>query len=152
MRGEVRDAENNDPLIGANIIIEGTSEGNVTDFDGNFELVTDLNFPFNIVISYTGYSSQTMEVASADEPIIIKLATDALTIDVVEVKGRRISEKQQQAPLTIETLDNIAIKETASESFYDGLGTLKGVDLTAASLGFKVINMRGFKSTSPVRS
>lgn len=152
IRGEVRDAENNDPLIGANLLIEGTSEGNVTDFDGNFELVTDLAFPFNIVISYTGYSSQTLEVTSADEPIVIKLATDALTIDVVEVKGRRISEKQQQAPLTIETLDNIAIKETASESFYDGLGTLKGVDLTAASLGFKVINMRGFNSTSPVRS
>ncbi|MEL6720812.1 MAG: carboxypeptidase-like regulatory domain-containing protein, partial [Bacteroidota bacterium] len=152
IRGEVRDAENNDPLIGANLIIEGTSEGNVTDFDGNFELTTDKKLPFNIVVSYTGYSSQTLEVTSADKPIIVKLSTDALTIDVVEVKGRRISEKQQQAPLTIETLDNIAIKETASESFYDGLGSLKGVDLTAASLGFKVINMRGFNSTSPVRS
>ena len=46
----------------------------------------------------------------------------------------------------------IAIKETPSSNFYDGLGALKGVDITAASLGFKVINTRGFNSTSPVRS
>ncbi|NND76860.1 MAG: TonB-dependent receptor, partial [Flavobacteriales bacterium] len=48
--------------------------------------------------------------------------------------------------------DLLAIKETPADNFYDGLGNLKGVDLTAASLGFKVINTRGFNSTSPVRS
>ncbi|MEO0732328.1 MAG: TonB-dependent receptor, partial [Bacteroidota bacterium] len=37
-------------------------------------------------------------------------------------------------------------------NFYDGLGSLKDVDLTAASLGFKIINTRGFNSTNPVRS
>ena len=54
--------------------------------------------------------------------------------------------------MTVESLDLLAIKQTPSDNFYDGLGSLKGVDLTAASLGFKVINTRGFNSTSPVRS
>lgn len=54
--------------------------------------------------------------------------------------------------MTVENLDAIAIKETPAVSFYNGLGNLKGVDLTTASLGFTVINMRGFNSTSPVRS
>ncbi|MEM0991820.1 MAG: carboxypeptidase-like regulatory domain-containing protein [Bacteroidota bacterium] len=152
VRGEVYDEETGETLIGANIIIEGTSQGTVTDFDGSFELKTDVALPFDIIVSYTGFSSQTINITTADEKITARLGTDALTIETVEVKGQRISDKQQQAPLTIEALDNIAIKETASESFYDGLGTLKGVDLTAASLGFKVINMRGFNSTSPVRS
>ena len=49
-------------------------------------------------------------------------------------------------------MDLIAIKETPSANFYDGLGSLKDVDLTTASLGFTVINTRGFNSTSPVRS
>ncbi|MBK7635046.1 MAG: TonB-dependent receptor plug domain-containing protein [Saprospiraceae bacterium] len=70
----------------------------------------------------------------------------------VEIKGQRIDEKQKAAPLTIESLDAIAIKQTASTDFYNGLGSLKGVDLTTASLGFTVINTRGFNSTSPVRS
>ncbi len=68
------------------------------------------------------------------------------------VRGQRIDDKQKAAPLTVENLDAIAIKETAAVSFYNGLGNLKGVDMTTASLGFTVINMRGFNSTSPVRS
>lgn len=49
-------------------------------------------------------------------------------------------------------MDALAIRQTASVSFYEGLGNMKGVDLTSASIGFKVINTRGFNSTSPVRS
>ena len=48
--------------------------------------------------------------------------------------------------------DVLSIKEAASGNFYESLGNLKGVDVTSASLGFKVINTRGFNSTSPVRS
>ena len=76
----------------------------------------------------------------------------AVTTEVVEVRGRRIGEKQQQAALTVETLDAIAIKETAAANFYDGLGSLKDVDLTAASLGFKIVNTRGFNSDQSRRS
>jgi outer membrane receptor protein involved in Fe transport len=70
----------------------------------------------------------------------------------VDVVGSRLSEKQKEAPLTVEAMDAIAIKETPASNFYEGLGQLKGVDLTSASIGFKVINTRGFNSTSPVRS
>src|SRR5439155_2603751 len=70
----------------------------------------------------------------------------------VEISGSRISEKQKEAPLTVESIDRIGIKECAQTSFYEALGTLKGVDLTSASLGFTIINTRGFNSTSPVRS
>ena len=63
-----------------------------------------------------------------------------------------MSDKQKAAPLTVESLDKLAIKQTAAVSFYEGLGNLKGVDLTTASLGFTIINTRGFNSTSPVRS
>src|SRR5690606_15317953 len=59
---------------------------------------------------------------------------------------------QKESPLTVETMGIIAIKETPAANFYEGLGNLKGVDVTASSLSFKVINTRGFNSTSPVRS
>ncbi|MEM1322072.1 MAG: TonB-dependent receptor [Bacteroidota bacterium] len=152
VRGEVLDKGNNEPLIGATVVIKGTTIGVITDWDGSFELKTDQPLPLLLSISYTGYAAEDLEITSTDKSIKIKLSEDAITIDVVEVKGRRISEKQRQSPLTVETLDNIAIKETPAANFYDGLGSLKDVDLTAASLGFKVINTRGFNSTSPVRS
>jgi len=102
-------------------------------------------------VSYIGYTSKTIEVLD-DSRVAVTLSENAVVIDGVEVKATRISEKQKESPLTIEALDIIAIKETPAADFYDGLGALKGVDLTAASLGFKVINTRGFNSTSPVRS
>ena len=58
----------------------------------------------------------------------------------------------KQNPLTVETMDAIAIKQTPAANFYEGLAHLKGVDITSASIGFKIINTRGFNSTSPVRS
>jgi len=151
LKGKIIDASNGDPLIGANIIVKGTADGNITDFDGYFEVKTSSELPLTIVASYLGYVEMEMEVTSPTG-ITIALEEQSVTVDVVEVKASRISEENKKSPLTIEALDNIAIKETPASDFYSGLGALKGVDLTAASLGFKVVNTRGFNSTSPVRS
>jgi outer membrane receptor protein involved in Fe transport len=150
--GRVFDSVTKDPLIGASVVIEGTSAGTVTDFDGAFALRTDQTPPITLTVSYIGYETKQVNVDGATKDLEILLGEAVITTDVVEVRGQRISEKQKSNPLTVESLDVLAIKETPAASFYDGLGTLKGVDLTAASLGFKVINTRGFNSTSPVRS
>ena len=152
VRGEIIDGVNRDPLIGANAIIKGTTEGTVTDYDGTFSFTTSASPPFTMIFSYIGYADAEVLIESVVEPIKIELSENSVTIATIEVKGRRIGERQRQSALTVETLDNIAIKETPAASFYDGLGALKDVDLTAASLGFKIINTRGFNSTSPVRS
>ncbi|HMR87959.1 MAG TPA: carboxypeptidase-like regulatory domain-containing protein, partial [Saprospiraceae bacterium] len=153
LKGKILDGTNGEPLIGANIIVKSDPNvGTVTDFDGTFELKVP-SVPVMLNISYIGYTSIDYQVDNASQKIEIKLGEDAVTIDLgVEIKGQKISEKQKAAPLTIESLDAIAIKQTASTDFYNGLGSLKGVDLTTASLGFTVINTRGFNSTSPVRS
>ncbi len=150
--GEVRDALTGETLIGANITVEGTTDGTVSDVYGNFELRTNAPLPIQLNITYVGFARQEIIVESDDRPIAILLSEDASTTEVIEVRGQRISERQRSAPLTIESLDAIAIRQTASDNFYDGLGSLKGVDLTTASLGFKIVNTRGFNSTSPVRT
>ncbi len=152
LRGTILDAGNGEPLINASVVLQGTTIGTTTDFDGQFELEIDQPLPVTLVISYIGYSEATYEVTDPSKRIKIDLDEESIVTEMVEVRGQRISEKQKSAPLTIESMDVLAIKQTASDNFYDGLGTLKGVDLTAASLGFKIINTRGFNSTSPVRS
>ena len=151
VKGTIVDPLLNEPLIGASVVVVSTGEGVVTDFDGNFQLRTKTAPPFTIEIAYLGYLSQQREI-TGDTELNIELEEDVITTGTVEITGQRVSEKQQAAPLTVESLDLTAIKETASANFYDGLGALKGVDMTSASLGFKVINTRGFNSTSPVRS
>ncbi|HNU57151.1 MAG TPA: TonB-dependent receptor [Flavobacteriales bacterium] len=152
LRGTVTDQGSGETLIGASVVIKGTTTGAVTDFDGRFEILTNELPPYTLVVSFIGYSPQEIQVKSLDQELKFKLSTDQVLLKEAEVIGSRISEKQKQAPLTVESMDLIAIKEAPSGDFYEGLGTLKGVDMTSASMGFKVINTRGFNSTSPVRS
>ena len=151
IRGLVKDGSKNDALIGAAVVIKGTSTGVSTDFDGNFELNVP-SLPVTLVVSYIGYTSKDVAVSSTKDLLSVFLEEENTTLVEVQVKGQRISEKQKESPLTVEALDLIAIKETPAANFYNGLGNLKGVDLTTASLGFTIINTRGFNSTSPVRS
>lgn len=152
LRGTVTDTNTGETLIGAAVVLKGTTTGTVTDIDGRFELsVGDLP-PYTLVISFLGYTPLEVEVKSLDQNLRFKLSTDQVLMKEVEVVGSRISDKQKQAPLTVESMDVIAIREAPSGDFYESLGNLKGVDMVAASMGFKVINTRGFNSTSPVRS
>jgi outer membrane receptor protein involved in Fe transport len=152
IKGQVIDQSTSDPLIGATIMVRETGDGESTDFDGKFELKTSADFPLTLIINFMGYGEETLELQSYSEPLRIELSEGGLVLETINVKGQRLSEERKKEPLSMETLDLLAIKETPSVSFYEGLGNLSGVDLTTASLGFTVINTRGFNSTSPVRS
>ena len=151
VQGSIVDAETGEDLIGAAIVLTDGSGGAITDYEGVFLLKVPA-LPVVIRVSYTGYDDQEITVSDAAVRLKIKLKTNSILIEETVIRGQRIDDKQKAAPLTVENLDAIAIKETPAVSFYNGLGNLKGVDLTTASLGFTVINMRGFNSTSPVRS
>ncbi|MCX6292637.1 MAG: carboxypeptidase-like regulatory domain-containing protein, partial [Bacteroidetes bacterium] len=152
INGTIRDGKTNEAIIGATVVLKGTTIGTATDFDGKFELKTSQPLPFTIVVSFVGFDSQEIKVTSSDKPFTIKLKSKEVELKSVEITGSRISEKQKEAPLTVESMDRLAIKECPQTSFYEALGSLKGVDQTSASLGFTIINTRGFNSTSPVRS
>ena len=151
IRGRVVDGNTGEPMFSSSVINEATGKGTTTDFDGIFRLNV-ASLPANLRISFIGYTEKSVTVTDPEAKLVIKLIEDQILIEEAEVVGERISEKQKQAPLTVESMDLIAIKEAPSGNFYEGLGNLKGVDLTSASLGFKIINTRGFNSTSPVRS
>lgn len=152
VKGKVSDPSTGETLIGAAVVLEGTTTGTTTDLDGKFSFEVSQKPPFNLVVSFIGYEPQTIVFTAEGQKLDIKMKPSAAMLDAVEVVDFRVSEKQRQEPLTVERMDILAIKETPADNFYDGLAMMKGVDLTSASLGFKVINTRGFNSTSPVRS
>jgi len=153
LSGTVKDAKNKEPLIGATVLIKETSKGATVDIDGNFTIqLGEIKPPFIIVVSFVGYNPKEVQVNTIATKLNITLENNEKLLKEIEIVDSRLTEKQRESPLTVEAMDLIAIKETPAANFYDGLGALKGVDLTAASLGFKIINTRGFNSTSPVRS
>ena len=159
IKGRILDKNTNEELIGSNIIIKETNTGVSSDNNGFFSIKKPNNiFPIHLTVSYIGYEKKEIVISKQDwsnmnmKDLIIYLNPDNKLIKEINVVDSRLTLKQKESPLTIEALDIISIKETPSVNFYDGLGALKGVDISAASLGFKIINTRGFNSTSPVRS
>ena len=144
---------NKESLIGAYITVPDIDGiGAISDENGSFKLNVN-SFPVTLKVAYLGYDDNLVIVKSSNLKlaIIMKEAKENVLTGAV-VKASRITEKQKEAPLTVESIGIKAIKDAPAASFYESLGNLKGVDVTAASLGFRVVNTRGFNSTSPVRS
>ena len=152
IKGVVKDNKTKEALIGATIAVKGGNIGTTTDLDGKFTLEGTSKPPLVLIVSYLGFDTKEITVNSDNTPLTIFLTSSQKALKEVSVVESRLTEKQRESALTVEAMDIIAIRQTPAASFYDGLGTLKGVDVTAASLGFKVVNTRGFNSTSPVRS
>ena len=71
--GTVVDAENQEAIPGANVIVVGSNTGAVADFDGNFILNTSAELPLKIEVSYVVFSSQIIEITSVDQPLEVAL-------------------------------------------------------------------------------
>lgn len=89
IKGTILD-QNGEPIIGANVLVKGTTNGTITDFDGNYEL--DAPVGSTLVVSFIGY--KTIEVKATAEKQTIKLAEDTETLDEVIVVGYTTQRKE----------------------------------------------------------
>jgi len=84
--GKVTDASTGEPIIGANLIIEGTTSGTTTDVNGKFSL--EANNGAVIVISFLGYNSERITISGQSTlDLDIKLVTDITKLDEIVVIG-----------------------------------------------------------------
>ena len=131
------------PVLGANIIVSGTSEGTVTDFDGNFRLTVSTQPPFIISITNVGYEPQSYQITSNNQ-VVNSVLNEGTSLDEIVVSASRTPERIFESPVTVERFGIKEVKNTASASFYGGLENLKGVDINVNSLTFQSVNTRGF--------
>ena len=110
VRGKVIDGDTGEPMFSASVIDQNSGKGVNTDFDGMFRLEVAA-LPVQLKVSFIGYIPQTITVKDEKQKIEVVLSTDQILIEAAEVVGERISDKQKQAPLTVETMDLLAIKE-----------------------------------------
>ena len=84
--------ENGEPIIGASIVVEGTTNGVISDFDGHFEL----NVPrkATIIISYIGYKNQII-VIGKEKNLRIIMEEDTEVLDEVVVVGYGTTSKRK---------------------------------------------------------
>lgn len=74
-----------DPVIGANVVLKGTTNGTITDFDGNFEIEAKAGDV--LVFSYLGYKTQEVKITNTSAPVKVTLASDNVMLDEVVAIG-----------------------------------------------------------------
>ncbi len=124
--GRVTD-EAGDPLIGASVLVKGTSDGTITDFDGNFKL----NVPEGnkiLMISYTGYKSKEVEITGAG-PMNITLS-EGVFLEEAVVTALGISREKKSLGYSTQEVkgENLSIQKT--DNFVNSLsGLASGVQV-----------------------
>ena len=91
IQGSVK-SSGQEPLIGANVVVKGTTTGTTTDLDGSFKLSLQ-NSAGVLVISYTGYETQEITLTSSNQYNIL-LSESALGLEEVVVVGYGTQQKR----------------------------------------------------------
>lgn len=149
--GKVVDQDTKTPLAGVSVLIKGTIAGTTTDQSGSFKLRSKLKFPFTLVFTSIGFKTQEFEVKNTGSQLNIEMSTQTILGNEVVITASRVPENILKSPVAIEKLDIRAIRESPAPSFYDALENVKGVQMTTASLTFKIPNTRGFNIPSNYR-
>ena len=132
--GRIVDAQTNEPLIGASVIVKGEkTEGVVTDVDGNFSLQTRHEAPLKLKVEFIGYRPIDVEVYDAEDPVDIKLREKHDFLNEVVVVGYG-TQKRTQLTGAVAKISADVFDVSTSPSLDGGLsGAVAGLNVTASS-------------------
>ncbi|WP_456427857.1 TonB-dependent receptor domain-containing protein [Rhodocaloribacter sp.] len=148
--GVVVDAETGETLIGANVVLAGTTTGSTTDLDGRYEIPNLAPGLYALQFSYVGYNPATVENvevnAGATTRLDVSLASEAIEVGEVFVEARAVRDSEaallrerQKAAAVSDAISAEAIGRSGSSSAADAMRKVTG----AAVVGGKYVYVRG---------
>ena len=133
-----------EPVIGATILVKGTTNGTVTDLDGKFSLEVSLDN--TLEVSFVGYKTQLLKVKSL-KPITITLREDAEQLSEVVIVGYG-TQKKVNLTAAVETINRDVLENrpvrTASEMLEGVVPNLNISTTSGAPDASSSLNIRGF--------
>ncbi len=131
VNGVVTDTKG-EAIIGASILVEGTTNGTITDFDGNFT-ISNVASNANLVVSYIGYQTQKIAV-NGKTHFNISLAEDTEVLEEVVVVGYGVQRKSDLTGAVASVKTSDALKSTPTGNISDALqGRMAGVSVLSGS-------------------
>ena len=148
VKGQLVDSETGEPLVGAAVMVEGTSQGTVTDIDGYFK--QSVAQGGTLVFKYVGFKDLKKKITQKGASVdlgTIKMEPDAVMLaDVTITSSIAVARK---TPVAVSTIDPVFIEEKlGTQEFPEILKSTPGIYATKDGGGFgdSKINIRGFKS------
>lgn len=129
--GKITDDANGEPLISATVLETGTTNGTITDFDGNYSLTVS-DGATQLEISYTGYATQTVEIGALTT-IDVSLAAGTI-LDEIVVTGYGTQKEKEITS---------AVVEVGAEEFNQGVISDPAQLLQGKVAGLQVYNRGG---------
>ena len=137
------------PVIGANVLVKGTTIGSITDMDGN-AVIQGVPNGAVIVISYIGYITQEISLPNGQNALTVELREDAETLDEVVVVGYGTQAKKDITG-SVAVVSRDAIQEQPVATFAEALqGRASGVYISngGGPAGETTIRIRGVGSVN----
>ncbi|MEM9723145.1 MAG: carboxypeptidase-like regulatory domain-containing protein, partial [Bacteroidota bacterium] len=145
--GSVTDEGSGDPLIGATVLIQGTTTGALTDNEGNFTV--SANPGDVLVFSYAGYTGKEVTVGEGTTRILVSLSP-GINLDEVIVTGYT-SQRKRDITGAVSVIETEEMNQVTSASFLQRLeGRAAGltVNTGGAPGGRSTVRIRGISSFS----
>ena len=144
VKGYVRDAETDEPLVGVSVQIEGALNGTQTGLNGEYSLQVEGNK--TLIFSYVGYETRLIEASDAT---VADVKLKSTTIELKDVTVTSQVAIQRKTPVAVSNISFETIEEKLGNAeFPEVLKSTPGVYATKSGGGYgdSKINMRGFKS------
>ena len=133
LTGRITDARTGEPLIGASLVPKSSKElGAVTDIDGNFKLVTNVELPLTLSVQFIGYRSQEVDVYDASEPIDIQLIDASDRINEVVIIGYG-AQKRLELTSSISTVGQDLLNQSVGSVENALQGAVAGLNVATTS-------------------
>lgn len=145
--GIVTAAEGGEPVIGASVLVEGTTVGAITDLDGNFVIEKVPANAKSLIVSYIGMVTQRVEIKPGR--IVVVMRTDSKTLDEVVVTALGMKRSEKTLGYAASTVKSEKLDVAKSGSVMGGLtGKIAGVQISSAGVagGSQKVLIRGISS------
>ncbi|OXB00633.1 SusC/RagA family TonB-linked outer membrane protein [Flavobacterium pectinovorum] len=128
--GTVVDDVTNQPIIGASVVIKGTTHGVQTDAEGKFYFQTGQKFPYTLIVSYIGYKKA--EIIVEKNPITINLKEERQELDELVVVGYG-TQKRKDITGSVASVPKANLSQVTSSADNLLRGAISGVVVTQSS-------------------
>jgi len=148
--GTITDAEKGEPLIGATVVVKGTSLGTTTDINGKFSLQVP-TASATLVISYTGYETRQQSVDGSNAMVTIGLSEGSSKLEEIVVTGLSSNIKRANAATAVARLNSGDLNGSTRPATLDGAmsGKIIGANIqsnSGAPGGGVSVKLRGISS------
>ena len=150
INGVVSDSTNGLPLIGANVILKGTSLGAATNTDGKYSINQIPMGDYILSASYLGFKTYEKKFSFQNQEnlkIDIQMIPEAIKMETYVVTASRRRERVEDAPAAISVISKAEIRRESNTNLGDYLKGTKGIDFTQSGIDSYNMTARGFNSS-----